>query len=110
MRSRKESCFLTIGDKKVRVEITDEETGKVLYSHALEAVVFCGVEEYRVENKEEGVIWGNQQHIVWGKPAVWTHAAIKLRQQVDWLMYEERLQSRNETDALGRDATQGQLF
>lgn len=66
---------------RYRVTVTNEDTGEVIYSHASHGGILCSVESYKLLKQTEE-IEGNQQHFMWGHPAVIGHASV---------MHHERL-------------------
>lgn len=82
---------LSLGTKTqhFRVTIQDEDTGETIYSHSSFGGIFCSVEDYKVlADDPAGDVDGNQQHMMWGHPALFLHAYLQLDKQVKKLFAE----------------------
>lgn len=77
----------SLKDRVFRVTVTDEETGEVLYSDKSFGGQLCTVESFQIL-KGELTIEGNQQHLMWGPPAVVVHANIQSRDRLQEIMQE----------------------
>lgn len=71
-----------------RVQVINEDTGEIMYSHASRGGVICSVENLKVL-KETGEIDGNQQHFFWGHPSVVVHAHLRNDDRIRKLMRED---------------------
>lgn len=74
--------LIVMGDTNFRITITDEDTGKVLYSNPSRGGVFCSVEDMQVL-KASGEVEGRQQHLFWGKSVAIVHAFLMLQKQIE---------------------------
>lgn len=96
-----------LGNTRMRLTVTNEETGEVLYTHATDAGVFASVEKHELL-KETAEIEGNQQCLMWGHPAVWMHAFSMLHERIATVLEEnpdlvKQARAAFETNDNGRD-------
>ena len=68
-----------------RVTIINQDTKEVLYDQESKAGIVCSVESFEVL-KETEEIEGNQQHFIWGPPAVTVHAVMQLKDYIGRLL------------------------